>query len=74
MMNLFDIDSMYSIATGRREGFLNEARQARIARELGARRQHVPSRFRRAIGMSLIHAGSRLSGIQSDVRRANTAV
>jgi DNA-binding transcriptional regulator LsrR (DeoR family) len=74
MMNIYDIDSMNSIASARREGFLDEARQARIARELGLDRQRVPSRVRRAIGLGLIHAGSRLSGVSSgDLRRANVA-
>jgi hypothetical protein len=74
MMNLYDIDSLNVFADARRERFLAEARQARLSRELGASRQHVPSRFRRAVGMGLIHAGSRLSGVNSgDIRRAETA-
>jgi DNA-binding transcriptional regulator LsrR (DeoR family) len=74
MMNLYDIDSLSVFANARRERFLDEARQARISRELGVSRQRVPSRFRRVVGMGLIHAGSRLSGVNSgDIRRAETA-
>lgn len=73
-MNPFDIDSMNSIASGRREQFIDEARLARIARELGRSRQRNPGRFRRAIGMGLIQAGSRLSGINgSESRRAGSS-
>lgn len=73
-MNIYDIDSLNVFADARRERFLDEARQNRISRELGVDRQRVPGRFRRAIGLRLISAGSRLSGINSgDVRRASTA-
>jgi hypothetical protein len=72
-MNLFDIDSMHSMANARRDQFLDEARQVKISRELGMRRQRVPGRFRRAIGMGLIHAGSRLSGINGgEIRRSES--
>ena len=75
MMNLYDIDSLNSFADARRERFLEEARQSQIARELGNNRHRVPSRFRRAVGMGLIHAGSWLSGINNgDLRRADPAV
>ena len=73
MMNLYDIDSMNSIASGRREQFLDEVRRDRIFRELAAGRQRVPGRFRRAIGLGLIEAGSRLSGINSDIQRAGSS-
>jgi DNA-binding transcriptional regulator LsrR (DeoR family) len=72
-VNLFDIDSMHSMSNARRDRFMEEARQDRIARELGVSRQRVPSRFRRAIGMGLIHAGSRLSGVNNgDARRVDS--
>jgi hypothetical protein len=74
MMNMYDIDSLNSFANARRERFLDEVRQAQIGRELRKNGQSVPNRFRRAIGMGLIHAGSRLSGVNSvDLRRANVA-
>jgi hypothetical protein len=74
MMNMYDIDSLNSFANARRERFMDEVRQVQIGRELRQNRQRVPSRFRRAVGMGLIHAGSRLSGINSvDLRRANVA-
>lgn len=73
-MNLYDIDSLNTFAIARRERFYDEVRQAQIARELGVNRQRVPSRFRRAVGMGLIQAGTRLTGANSvDMRRANTA-
>jgi DNA-binding transcriptional regulator LsrR (DeoR family) len=75
MMNMYDIDSLNSFATARRERFYDEVRQIRIAREIGIGRQRVPSRFRRAVGMGLIHAGTRLSGANSvDMRRAKSAI
>lgn len=74
MMNLFDIDSLNSFASARRERFLDEVRQDKIAREYRLSRQRVPGRFRRAVGLGLISAGSRLSGVNNlDMRRANTA-
>ena len=73
MINLYDIDSLHEIANARREGFLNEVRQRRIASEVRHGRQRVPGRFRRAIGLGLINAGSRLSGASSgDLRRADS--
>ena len=75
MVNLFDIDSMFEIANARREGFLNEVRQRQIANEARPGRQRVPSRFRRAVGLGLINAGARLSGVNSgDLRRADSLV
>ncbi|TVR71591.1 MAG: hypothetical protein EA415_11165 [Sphaerobacteraceae bacterium] len=66
---------MNVFAEARRERFLNEAHQSRVIRELGVSRQRIPGRFRRAVGLGLISAGSRLSGINSgDLRRTNTAV
>lgn len=73
MMNPYDFDSMNTIASGRREQFLEEVRRDRIYRELGAGRQRVPGRFRRAIGLRLIQAGSRLSGINNDIRHAGSS-
>ncbi len=75
MMNPFDIDSMHSIAMGRREQFVDEARQARLARDLGRSRQRGPGRFRRAVGMGLIQVGSRLSGVNGgEIRRAEQSM
>jgi hypothetical protein len=74
MVNIFDIDSMHAIANARREGFLDEARQRRIASEVRLGRQRTPSRFRRAVGLGLINAGARLSGVNDgDMRRADAA-
>jgi hypothetical protein len=74
-MNMYDIDSLNVFAEARRERFYDEARQSRIGRELGDGRSRVPGRFRRAVGLGLINAGYRLSGVNSgEVRRADIAV
>lgn len=70
MINFFDSGSIEAIASSRRERFLEEAHQYRLARELRVSngRQNT-NRVRRAVGTGLIRAGARISGeVPGDLR------
>lgn len=74
MVNMFDMYGVQATADARREGFLKEAENDRIARTLRSRRRRSPGRLSRAVGVQLIRAGARLSGDRAVVVRQTQAL
>lgn len=65
MVNLYDMNGIQATAQARRERFLQEVEQDRIARMLRTQRVRPANRVRRAVGYQLIRAGAHLSGERS---------
>lgn len=74
MVNMFDMNGTFATADARREQFLKEVEDDRIARMLKPQRQRTPGRVRRAVGLQLIRVGSQLSGERSVLARRSEAV